>query len=111
MRAETEPRGLKKTTGQMKLTLYPKGVRQWLWTLIRSILLILAIMSGLPTLINMPGSSYTGPLPPLSAQEQHTADLLKNHVYILANEIGPRRSLIWYRPAEVSGARSAVSES
>lgn len=79
----------------MKLTLYPKGVRQWLWTLIRSILLILAIMSGLPTLINMPGSSYTGPLPPLSAQEQHTADLLKNHVYILANEIGPRN--IWRR--------------
>ena len=78
----------------MKLTLYPKGVRQWLWTLVRPILFILAIiMSGLFTLFNMPGLSYTGPLPPLSEQEQHTAVLLEKHVHILANEIGPRN--IW----------------
>ncbi|MBU0943336.1 MAG: M20/M25/M40 family metallo-hydrolase [Proteobacteria bacterium] len=43
----------------------------------------------------MPGSSYTGPLPPLSEQEQHTAGLLEKHVHILANEIGPRN--IWRR--------------
>ena len=77
----------------LKLTLYPKGVRQWLWTLIRPILLILAIMSGLFFLINMPGFSYTDSLPPLSEQEKHTAVLLKKHVHILANEIGPRN--IW----------------
>jgi hypothetical protein len=82
----------------MKLTLYPKGVRQWLRDLIRPILLILAIMSGLFSLINMPGSSYTGPLPPLSEQEQHIAGLLEKHVHILANEIGPR--IIW-RPSSM----------
>ncbi len=87
----------------MKLTLYPKGVRQWLWALIRSTLLILAIMSGLFTLINMPGSSYTGPLPPLSEQEQHVAGLLEKHVHILANEIGSRN--IWRRSSMDSTVR------
>lgn len=87
----------------MKLTLYPKGVRQWLWALIRPILLILAIMSGFFTMINLPGSSYTGPLPPLSEQEQHVAGLLEKHVHILANEIGSRN--IWRRSSMDSTVR------
>ncbi|OEU49437.1 MAG: hypothetical protein BA866_11885, partial [Desulfobulbaceae bacterium S5133MH15] len=87
----------------MKLTLYPKGVRQWLWAFIRLILLASAIMSGLFTLTNMPGSSYRGPLPPLSEEEQLTADLLEKHVHILANEIGPRN--IWRRSTMESTVR------
>ncbi|MEN8198980.1 MAG: M28 family peptidase [Thermodesulfobacteriota bacterium] len=87
----------------MKVTFYPKGVRQWLWTFIRPTLLILAIMSGFFVLTNMPGSSYTAPLPPLSEQERHTAGLLEKHVHILANEIGPRN--IWRRSSMDSTVR------
>ncbi|WP_208597688.1 M28 family peptidase [Desulfogranum mediterraneum] len=47
-------------------------------------------MSGLFSLIQMPGSSHTGPLPPLSEQERQSAALLQKHVDVLAVEIGPR---------------------
>jgi Zn-dependent M28 family amino/carboxypeptidase len=60
-------------------------------------------MGGLFTLTNMPGSSYTGSLPPLSEQEKTTSGLLAKHVHMLAHEIGPRN--IWRR----SSMESTVS--
>ncbi|MEW6427909.1 MAG: M28 family peptidase [Thermodesulfobacteriota bacterium] len=47
----------------------------------------------------MPGTSHTGPLPPLSAGEAQTASLLEKHVRVLAGDIGPRS--IW-RPASMT---------
>lgn len=40
--------------------------------------------------ISMPGRSYTGPLPPLSAQEAELRDRLQAHVAALAGSIGER---------------------
>lgn len=55
----------------------------------------------LPSIIgtyDMPGSSFTGTLSPLSSEEQHSAALLERHVHILAGDIGPRN--IW-RPSSM----------
>ena len=64
------------------------------------LLLMLICMGGLYSLVNMPGSSYSGLLPPLSEQEQFTATMLRKHVYMLADHIGPRN--IW-RPSSMEG--------
>ncbi|MBU1231511.1 MAG: M20/M25/M40 family metallo-hydrolase [Proteobacteria bacterium] len=41
----------------------------------------------------MPGSSFSGALPPLTLQEEQTSELLRHHVYTLARDIGPRNIL------------------
>lgn len=41
-------------------------------------------------IIEMPGSSYKGPLVPLDEAEAHTAERLRRSVRVLAEEIGPR---------------------
>ncbi len=38
----------------------------------------------------MPGSSFSGPVPPLSPQERTIREQLQSHVRVLATEIGPR---------------------
>ena len=81
----------------MKLRFRPYGVRQWLWALARLIILIVVLMSILSSLTRMPGSSFSGHLPPLTEEEQKTAALLKKHVYTLAQFIGPRN--IWSPPS------------
>ena len=81
----------------MKLRLRPHGVRQWLWALTRLIILIVVLMSVLSSLTRMPGSSFSGQLPPLTEEERKTAALLKKHVHTLAQVIGPRN--IWSPPS------------
>lgn len=83
----------------MKLTLCPHGVRQWLQALTRLIIILLVLMSALLPFIHMPGSSFSGHLPPLTKEEQKTAALLKKHVHTLAQVIGPRN--IW-RPSSMA---------
>jgi|WetSurMetagenome_2_1015567.scaffolds.fasta_scaffold00050_4 Zn-dependent M28 family amino/carboxypeptidase len=41
---------------------------------------------------HMPGSSYTGPMTPLSTEEEQTRDYLKGHVHMLATVIGERNA-------------------
>lgn len=77
----------------MRSRFAPQGVVQWLATLGCLLILMVAIMSGLLALIQMPGSSYTGPLQKLSAAESSSAERLAAHVRALANDIGPRN--IW----------------
>lgn len=84
----------------MKLRLYPHGVRQWLVALCRLILLALVLMSSLFAFIQMPGTSFTGPLPALTNQERQSAELLAGHVHALARDIGPRN--IWTPPSMAS---------
>ncbi len=77
----------------MKFSLSPHGARQWLSALIRLILFALVLLGAMFFSLRMPGSSFSGSLPPLTAQESQTAELLKRHVYSLARDIGPRN--IW----------------
>ncbi|MFW2368560.1 MAG: M28 family peptidase [Desulforhopalus sp.] len=54
-------------------------------------------MSSLFSFIRMPGTSFKGPLPQLTPQEHLSAELLAEHVRVLADEIGPRN--IWEPPS------------
>jgi len=60
--------------------------------------------------IHMPGTSFRGLLPALTAQERRSAGLLAHHVRALADDIGPRN--IWTPPsmtAAVSYLEKALS--
>ncbi len=54
-------------------------------------------------MIRMPGHSYTGSLPPLTAQESAVRQRLSHHVWALAGEIGERN--LWRYQALESAAR------
>jgi hypothetical protein len=51
---------------------------------------VLVLLLGVMYVIRMPGRSYTGPFPPLTAQEREVRQGLVNHVWTLAGEIGER---------------------
>jgi len=59
-------------------------------SLIIYLLIIAILVGGWFRMIHMPGRSYTGPLPPLSAEEQGISVALRAHVEALATEIGER---------------------
>jgi Peptidase family M28 len=77
----------------VKTPLYPSGVLQWLSALARIIFLSLLLITAMLFFVHMPGSSFIGPLSPLTLHEQQTSELLRQHVYTLARDIGPRN--IW----------------
>ncbi len=58
---------------------------------------ILGILTtvGWFTMINMPGHSHNGPLPPLTEEMRGLEQELRGHVYVLANAIG-ERNLVRY---------------
>jgi len=66
-----------------------------------SLVLALILGSAYYTMLYMPGHSYAGPLPPLSAPEVTLRDHLRQHVQTLAGTIGERH--IW-RPAALDQA-------
>jgi len=80
---------VKKNLLPAKLALLP----QWLLVIALLILLALLIWAGLLAMTWMPGSSFSGPLPPLSADEQFSARMLERHTQVLSRDIGPRN--IW----------------
>ncbi len=80
------------------IPLFPCGRRQWGWAIGRITFLIVALMSGLFFLVRMPVSSFSGPLPELTADERLGATILRRHVETLAEKIGPRT--IW-QPASM----------
>jgi len=84
-----------------KLALHPGGIRQWLWALTRLFLLGLVLWAGLLLFTWMPGSSFSGQLPPLTADEQFSARMLQKHTVVLAHDIGSRS--IWH-PDSMSSA-------
>ncbi len=57
--------------------------------------------------VHMPGSSFSGPLLPLTPQEQQTSELLRRHVHTLARDIGPRN--IW-RASSMSTTAAYLEE-
>lgn len=76
-----------------KLAWHPWGIGQWLWALGLLFLLGLVFRAGLLAFTRMPGSSFTGPPPPLTADEGSSARLLEKHTVVLARDIGSRN--IW----------------
>jgi len=68
----------------------------------------LVILAGIWFVTGMPGSSWTGPLPPLTDKEQLIHDHLKRHVTALAGRIGERN--VW-RPEAMAAAAAYIQES
>ena len=77
------------------------------WT-IRLAVFPLVILSGIWFVTGMPGSSWTGPLPPLTDREQLIRDHLKRHVAALAGRIGERN--VW-RPEAMAAAAAYIQGS
>jgi hypothetical protein len=65
----------------------------------RLLVIVLLILAGIWYVTGMPGSSWSGPLPPLTDKEQRVHDNLKRHVVALAGEIGERN--VW-RPGSMA---------
>jgi Zn-dependent M28 family amino/carboxypeptidase len=74
---------------------------------VRWIVLAAAFAAGGWYMIGMPGSSWRGPIPPLSAAERQSADNLRRHVEALAGRIGERN--VW-RPAALAEAAGYIRD-
>jgi Zn-dependent M28 family amino/carboxypeptidase len=83
----------------------PGGRKQWLGWAVRLAIIPLVILAGVWFMTGMPGSSWSGPLPPLSDREQLIHDNLKRHVAELAGRIGERN--VW-RPESLAAAESYI---
>jgi Zn-dependent M28 family amino/carboxypeptidase len=51
-----------------------------------------AVLAAMTWILGMPGKSFSGPLPPLTAEEAALAGALSRHVHVLGREIGERRT-------------------
>ena len=76
------------------------------WT-VRLAVVPLVILAGIWFVTGMPGSTWTGPLPPLTDREQLIHDNLKRHVAALAGRIGERN--VW-RPEAMAAAAGYIQE-
>lgn len=59
-------------------------------------------------MLHMPGRSHTGPLPPLTPEQEALRDTLSHHVHVLAGEIGERNLV--RRPDALAAAAEHVSQ-
>lgn len=76
------------------LKLLPRGKQKWRSFLLRWIIILVFLTSGVGYIISMPNSSYSGPFEPLSESENLLRDRLKKHVIMIADRIGERN--IWH---------------
>ena len=72
---------------------------------VRLAVIPLAILVGIWFMTGMPGSSWSGPLPPLTEKQQLIHDNLKHHVATLAGRIGERN--VW-RPRSMEAAAGYI---
>jgi hypothetical protein len=63
------------------------------------------VLWGWSVMVRMPGSSYRGPLPPLTGAESAIRDALRGHVELLAGRIGERNL---YHPGKFAAAAEAI---
>lgn len=68
-------------------------------------LLLLATILCHHFMIRMPGSSFTGPLPPLTAEQSSLASHLRDDVRVLAGDIGRRNT---FRPQALADAAGHI---
>ncbi len=76
------------------MNLLPKSRRAWCFFVLRWIVISGFLISGLIYITAMPHSSYSGPLPQLTGQEQLLRDNLRQHVILLSETIGERN--VWH---------------
>jgi Zn-dependent M28 family amino/carboxypeptidase len=81
-----------------------RSSKQLAWA-VRLSVIPLVILAGSWFMTGMPGSSWSGPLPPLTDKEQLIHDNLKRHVVALADEIGERS--VW-RPQSMAAAAGYI---
>ena len=79
------------------------GHRRWRRVLVVAGVSILVLLLGVMSVIHLPGHSHTGPLPPLTTQEEAIRQRLAKHVWTLAGDIGERN--LWRYQALESAAR------
>ena len=77
------------------------GNKRLAWA-VRLAVIPLVMLAGIWFVTGMPGSSWTGPLPPLTDRQQLIHDTLKRHVAALAGRIGERN--VWRPEAMVAAA-------
>lgn len=77
-------------------------------TAVRWAVVLLVILAGIRFMIGMPGSSWSGPLPPQTGKQQLIHDNLKRHVAELAGRIGERN--VW-RPEALASAAAYIRKS
>ena len=89
-------------------SLLPKGKRAWRSFLLRWAVILGLLIVGVIFIINMPDKSYSGPLKPLTDQEQQLRRNLEQHVMVLAEKIGERN--VW-RVQELEAAAAYIQNS
>jgi len=72
----------------------PRGSRGWFLLCLGWVIIPCLIFLGLLRFATMPNSSYSGPFHPLSDEERLVHDRLKEHVFVIAGEIGERN--MWH---------------
>src|SRR6266702_8193934 len=75
---------------------FPTGRKKVLSFALRWIVVLLLFALGGGCMMQMPGHSHKGPLPPLSRDQAALRDRLRGHVTMLAGEIG-ERNVLHYR--------------
>jgi hypothetical protein len=79
-----------------------RQARRRLAAAVRWLVLAALLVAGGWYMIGMPGSSWRGPVPPLSVAERQSADNLRRHVEALAGRIGERN--VWQPEALAEAA-------
>jgi hypothetical protein len=77
--------------------------RALFWLILLSVLAGIGGSLGYLIMFRMPGTSWSGPLPPLTAEEEGVRDRLRAHIGKLATEIGPRNVYSKRQLAEAAG--------
>ena len=84
------------------LSLFPKEKAQWISLIIRWSIISLLLISAFSYMTRTPGTSYSGPLKPLSHEEKQIRDNLERHVKMLSDTIG-ERNVRSYEQLKASG--------
>lgn len=84
------PDNMNGSTKTHAIEVLPRGTRGWQGLAFRWLVVALAVIVGGNYMFGMPGHSYDQPLKPLTAEEARLRDRLREHVRILAGEIGER---------------------
>lgn len=87
------------------VTILPRGRGARIRFALFVIVPLLAILIAWWIMIRMPGTSFEGPAPALTAAEADLRDRLSAHVHALAETIGPRPAS---RPASLAAARDTI---
>jgi hypothetical protein len=95
-------------SGERQQAEIPGGRGKRLVSAVRWGVVVLVLLAGSRFMTGMPGSSWSGPLPPLTGRQQLIHDNLKHHVAELAGRIGERN--VW-RPEALAAADGYIRKS